>query len=161
MVERAAMGEIPIKPATSPDSRQPSGEQSQEEQLNLSYTVLIVGDAAELAPRIRLTLERMKVRVFHETLGSKALEVFHAVHPDLVLLDIALPDMTGWTVLDTIREQQQGGSSPTILVVTAYGDPANRLMGRLHGVQAYLTKPLTADAVEQAVAEALHLPRET
>lgn len=155
------MGEIPIKPAASPDSRQPSGEQSREEQLNLKYTVLMIGDAAELAPCIRLTLERMKLRVFHETLGSRALEVFHAVHPDLVLLDIALPDMTGWTVLDTMREQQRGGTGPVIVVITAYGDPANRLMGKLQGVQTYLTKPLTPDAVEQAVAEALHLPPET
>jgi len=153
------MGEIPIKPATSPDNRQPGEERGQEEQLN--YTVLMIGDAAELAPRIRLTLERMKVRVFHETLGSRALEVFHAVHPDLVLLDVALPDMTGWTVLDLMREQQRRGSSPIILVITAYGDPANRLMGKLQGVQAYLTKPLTPDAVEKAVAEALHLPPET
>ena len=158
MVERVAMGEIPIKPATSPDSRQPSGEQGREEQLN--YTVLMIGDAAELAPRIRPTLERMKVRVLCETQGSRALEVFHAVHPDLVLLDVALPDMSGWTVLDLMEEQLQGGTGPIILVVTAYGDAANRLMGKLHGVRAYLTNPLTPDAVEKAIAETLHLPLE-
>jgi two-component system response regulator AdeR len=152
------MDEIPIRPVTAPDDHQPGERKIAEEQPNLSYTVLIIEDAVELGDLIRLTLERMNLRAFHETRGDKALEVFRAVRPDLVLLDIALPDMTGWNVLETMREQQRGGPSPIILVLTAYGDPANRLMGRLQGVQDYLVKPLTPDEIGKAIVQALHLP---
>ena len=116
---------------------------------------LIVEDTVELAEVIQLTLERMGLEVYHETHGLKALDSYEIHEPALVLLDIALPDMMGWKVLDTIREQQRGGKFPLIIVITAYGDPANRLMGRLQGVEDYLVKPLTPEEIEHAVARAL------
>ncbi|NLX09774.1 MAG: response regulator [Chloroflexi bacterium] len=116
---------------------------------------LIVEDTVELAEVIQLTLERMGLEVYHETHGLKALDSYEIHEPALVLLDIALPDMMGWKVLDTIREQQRGGKFPLIIVITAYGDAANRLMGRLQGVEDYLVKPLTPDEIEHAVARAL------
>ena len=63
-----------------------------------THTVLIVEDAVELAEIVQVTLEQLNLRVFHETHGQRALEVYDAEHPALVLLDIALPDMTGWVV---------------------------------------------------------------
>jgi DNA-binding response OmpR family regulator len=91
--------------------------------------------------------------------SDKALEVYNSEHPDLVLLDIALPDTTGWKVLDTMREQQKGGNGPIIIVITAYGDPANRLMGKLQGIYDYLIKPFTPDEVEKVVITALDLKK--
>lgn len=123
-----------------------------------THTVLIVEDTLELAEIMRATLERINLRVFHASHGNKALELFEAQHPDLVLLDIALPDTTGWKVLDTIREQQRGGFGPKVVVITAYGDPANRLMGKLQGVHSYLIKPLRPDEIEETVRAALGLP---
>jgi DNA-binding response OmpR family regulator len=122
-----------------------------------AHKVLIVEDTVELAEILRATLERMQLKVFHETHGTKALAVFSAENPDLVLLDIALPDTTGWKVLETIREQRQDSRSPAIIVITAYGDPANRLMGKLQGVHSYLIKPFMPDEVERAVSKALGL----
>lgn len=113
----------------------------------------------ELAEILRAILERMHLNVFHETHGNKALAVFSAEDPDLVLLDIALPDTTGWKVLETIREQRQDSKSPAIIVITAYGDPANRLMGKLQGVHSYLIKPFVPDEVERAVLKALGLSK--
>lgn len=124
----------------------------------LTYTVLIVEDTLELAEIMQVTLERINLRVFHASHGNKALELFETTQPDLVLLDIALPDTTGWKVLDTIREQQRGGIGPKIIVITAYGDPANRLMGKLQGIHSYLIKPLTSDEIENTVRAALELP---
>jgi len=106
---------------------------------------------------MQATLERINMRVFHATHGTRALELFEAEPPDLVLLDIALPDTTGWKVLDTIREQQRGGTGPKVIVITAYGDPANRLMGKLQGIHSYLIKPLKPDEVERTVREVLGL----
>ena len=121
------------------------------------YRVLIVEDAVELAAILLRILERMGFEVQHAVDGSQALELYHSHRPDLVLLDIALPDITGWRLLEEMRERPHGGASPIVLVITAYGDPANRLMGKLQGVQGYLIKPFKVEDVGSAVMSALRL----
>jgi len=122
-----------------------------------TYKVLIVEDTVELAEIIRVILERLNLRVFHETHGKRALAVCHAETPDLVLLDIGLPDTTGWQVLQAIQARRSEGKIPAILVMTAYGDPANRLMGKLQDIDGYLIKPLQPDEIEKAVVRVLKL----
>lgn len=117
--------------------------------------VLIVEDTMELAEVIQATLERMNMVTIHETHGNKALNALEEVKPDVVLLDISLPDMTGWKILDTLKEKYGDDGLPAVIVITAYGDPANRLVGKLQGVYSYLIKPFTADEVEDIVTRAL------
>ncbi len=114
--------------------------------------ILIVEDAIELAEVIQATLERMGFQVFHETHGTKAIELFKTNRPEVVLLDIGLPDMIGWKLLDAIRELDKE-NRPHIVVITAYGDPANRLTGKLQDVDSYLIKPFMPDKVEQVVSK--------
>lgn len=116
--------------------------------------VLIVEDAVELAEVIAATLERINIQTHHETHVERALEAFAAYHPDVILLDISLPDKTGWKLLDEIKARP-GTEQPIVVVITAHGDPANRLMGKLQGVYSYLVKPFTPDEVEAVVDRAL------
>lgn len=118
-------------------------------------SILIVEDSTELAEIIEATLQRINMVTVHETHGGRALNRFNDMRPDVVLLDIALPDMTGWQVLDYIKEKKGSSSMPVVIVITAYGDPANRLVGKLQNVNSYLVKPFTADEVEQVVVSAL------
>src|SRR5689334_8574621 len=60
--------------------------------------VLIIEDTVELGELIQTTLEQMELMAFCETSGTRALERYGAIEPDIVLLDIGLPDMTGWKV---------------------------------------------------------------
>lgn len=124
-----------------------------------SYTVLIIEDTVELAEILQATLERLNLTVFCESRGARALDRYFEVQPDVVLLDIALPDVTGWKVLETIREEQRGGKAPKIIVITAYSDPANRLMGKLQDVHGYLIKPFKPDDIEAEVRSVLNLPQ--
>lgn len=117
-------------------------------------SVLIIEDTIELAEVIQATLERMNMRTIHETHGSKALLRFEEITPDVVLLDIGLPDMTGWKFLEAVKEQHKD-RMPIIIVITAYGDPANRLIAKFQDVHEYLIKPFTSDEVEQVVMSAL------
>ena len=74
-----------------------------------------------------------------------------------MLLDIGLPDGPGWKVLDSIKQMQRGTATkmPAVIVITAYSDAANRLVGKLHGVFSYLVKPFTPSEVETLVRNAL------
>lgn len=117
--------------------------------------VLIVEDSAELAEIIEATLQRLDMVTAHETHGNKAFNRYHEFKPDVLLLDIGLPDMTGWKVLENIREKIGEGPMPKVIVITAFGDPANRLIGKLQNVHDYLIKPFTSDEVERVVLSAL------
>ncbi len=134
-----------IDPAPSPDSQ----------TLVHVSRVLIVEDDADFAAWIQTTLKKLHMLILCETQGSKALERYNEFHPDLVLLDIRLPDMTGWTVLDTIRESKATLSRPAIIIISAYGDPANRLAAKLRDVDGYLVKPFDAETIISTVLQAL------
>lgn len=118
-------------------------------------SILIIEDSTELAEIIEATLQRLDMVTAHETHGNKALSRFDEMKPDVVLLDIGLPDMTGWKLLEDIREKKGAAKMPAVVVITAYGDPANRLIGKLQNVHDYLIKPFTADEVEKVVISAL------
>jgi two-component system response regulator AdeR len=115
---------------------------------------LIVEDSAELGQIIQEALYRIHILAFHETSGRAALERYDQVFPDVVLLDINLPDMTGWEVLDVIKERRPG-RQPAILIISASGDPANRLLGKLQAVDEYLVKPFKPTDIQKAVREIL------
>jgi CheY-like chemotaxis protein len=123
--------------------------------------VLIIEDTTELAEVIQATLERMNIVVSHEAHGKRALEKMSDIKPDLVLLDINLPDMTGWEIMDALKEQNEKAvageaTMPIIIVITALDDPANRLVGKLQGIYNYLIKPFTSDDIEKVVSQALN-----
>jgi CheY-like chemotaxis protein len=123
------------------------------------YRVLIVEDTTELAEVIQATLERLNIQTEHVTHGSKAMDKYVELDPDVVLLDISLPDTTGWKIMDLIKERLEAtkGHMPKVIIITAYDDPANRLIGKLQGVHNYLIKPFTSDQIEQLVSEALDM----
>lgn len=128
-----------------------------ELQRTTPITALIVEDTLELAEILQVTLRRMRMVTVHESNGNRAFARFNEMHPDIILLDIGLPDVPGWTVLEKIKEHQReaGGRMPIVIVITAYGDPANRLVGKLHDVYSYLIKPFTPSEVEHVIKSAL------
>ena len=124
---------------------------------NLSMTnVLIVEDAMELAEAIEAMLCERGLTVFTTTHGEDGIALIESEQPELIILDLELPDMDGWEVLETIQERRRV-QEPTVIVTTAYGDVTNRLMGCLQGVYRYLVKPFALEQVEQAVVDALGL----
>jgi CheY-like chemotaxis protein len=135
----------------------PDAQPSAETGVSSNPKVLIVEDTVELAEVIQATLERLDMVTVVEAHGDRALRRYEELEPDVVLLDIALPDTTGWKILEAIREgQKTGDHQPIIIVITAYGDAANRLVGKLQDVHDYLVKPFTADEVATVVKKALN-----
>ncbi len=122
-----------------------------------SLLALIVEDHDDIAGLMQVSLRRLGVNSHHARSGFLALDFLAHSTPDLLLLDINMPGMTGWQVLDTIKERYPDARYP-VIVLTALTDPANRTIGKLQSqVVRYLTKPFDLDVFEQAVREALKL----
>jgi two-component system catabolic regulation response regulator CreB len=119
--------------------------------LSDSQVILIVEDAVELA---QIALHRMGLETHHAPNGQRALDFLASNRPDLMLLDIGLPGMSGWDILEALKTNENADFP--IIILTASGDPVNRLIGRLQErVIRYMVKPFSVDDLSRAVREAL------
>jgi DNA-binding response OmpR family regulator len=112
--------------------------------------VLIVEDEDPLRSIIRSRLEREGVDVVEARDAAEAVASIDRESPDLMLLDINLPDRTGW---DVLRSIQASRAIPPTVVVSAVRIPPARL--REFGVLAYLPKPFPMDALVRIVVEGI------
>jgi DNA-binding response OmpR family regulator len=112
--------------------------------------VLVIEDEEDIALGIAVVLERAGLRVEMAADGAEGLRTFHAGRPDLVLLDVGLPGMDGWTVLERIRDL----SDVPILMLTAHGQESDKVKGLNAGADDYLLKPF-GNAELAARAQAL------
>lgn len=101
--------------------------------------ILVVDDEKGLVKLIRLNLEHDGFEVFEANNGTQAMDRLRAVLPDLVLLDVMMPDMDGFQVLRMIREV---GTTPVIML-TAKGEENDKVHGLELGADDYVTKPFS------------------
>jgi DNA-binding response OmpR family regulator len=101
--------------------------------------VLLVEDEPEFANLVSLWLEQHGWESVVVSDGTEALQRFDSERPDVVLLDVSVPGMNGWEVLDRIRAT----SDTPVLMVTARGAEADRLRGLSNGADDYITKPFS------------------
>jgi CheY-like chemotaxis protein len=117
-------------------------------------TILVADDQADirLMSRVNLALEGYKV--LEAATGEEALAVIAEHHPDLVLLDIMMPGMDGWQVLDAIRGNPKTESIPVVLL-TARVQREDELRGWEAGAADYISKPFNPSWLTQVVSRAL------
>ena len=101
--------------------------------------ILVVDDEERMVRFIRLNLEHDGFRVIEAFNGSQAIEKVRNNLPDLVLLDIMMPDMDGFEVLRIIREV----SNVPVIMLTAKGEEEDRVRGLELGADDYVTKPFS------------------
>ncbi len=110
--------------------------------------ILAVDDEARMVRFIRLNLEHDGFQVVEAYNGSQALEQIRTNLPDLVLLDVMMPDIDGFEVLRMIRET----NNIPVIMLTAKGDEEDRIKGLELGADDYITN-LSALASWSAVCE--------
>ncbi|MBI3624547.1 MAG: response regulator [Candidatus Rokubacteria bacterium] len=103
--------------------------------------VLVVEDIEDNLILIKSLLEMADFRVVEARDGREAITQAQAHHPDLILLDMSLPEMDGWTVARTLRQTPQFGSTP-IVAITAHAMPGDREKTLDAGCDEFLTKPI-------------------
>ncbi len=106
--------------------------------------ILIVEDHPDVRLVMRMLLERWGHRVEEAETGARGLEMIQHSRPDVVLVDIGLPDLDGCSVARAVRSAR-GGESCLLIALTGYGAAADRLRTSEAGFDAHLTKPVDED----------------
>ena len=99
--------------------------------------LLVVDDDEDIRALLRLILERAGYHVDDQANGRAALRAFHNGDHDLVLLDVTMPDLNGWQLLERIRDL----SDVPVLMLTARDSESDRVRGLRGGADDYVTKP--------------------
>ncbi|MEO8576142.1 MAG: response regulator transcription factor [Gemmatimonadales bacterium] len=118
----------------------------------MSARILLVEDNPDLAEGVEynLRLEGYDVRIAEN--GRIAIEAAQSWHPDLVLLDLMLPEIDGYQVLRSIR---QNGSSVPVIILSARGEEADKVRGFRLDADQYVTKPFSIVELLERVAALL------
>ena len=117
--------------------------------------VLVVEDETDISELIRYNLEKAGYAVATARSGEHALESARANPPDLVLLDLMLPDMSGWDVYQQMKADAAMRNIP-IVVVTARARDVDKLSDiHLAGIGDYITKPFKSEVLLQSVHRVL------
>ncbi len=104
---------------------------------DVPYVVLVIEDEPQMLKFLRASLGAEGYRVLEATTGSEGLSLARSHNPDLVLLDLGLPDMDGMDVTQKLREW----SATPILVISARGREDDKVRALDAGADDYLTKP--------------------
>ena len=106
--------------------------------------ILIVEDEPGVALAIQFLMEQQGHRVLVAERGEDALELVYKYKPDLILLDIMLPGISGWEVCEIIR-LNPAYRNIKVIFLTARGSEAEIARGLALGADAYITKPFSND----------------
>ena len=105
----------------------------------MKATILLVEDDPHISKFVTMELEHEGYEIEHVVSGLEALKSVGARIPELVILDVMLPEMDGFRVLEEIRENY--GNSLPVIMLTAKGDLKDRVKGLKAGADDYIPKP--------------------
>lgn len=125
---------------------------------SVGQRILIVDDSADSADSMAELLTVLGHQARPVYTGLLAVEAVRNFAPDVVLLDLEMPDMSGYEVLQALREASQGnaagtGNSMRIFALTGRSSPEDRRRTEAAGFDAHLVKPLTVEALCKALAD--------
>jgi CheY-like chemotaxis protein len=113
-------------------------------------TVLVVDDEPDLSWVMRFNLEVEGYRTYAAADGRMALHVLREQQPEVMILDVMMPVMDGWSVLEELREVS-GALRPKVVVVSARTSPEDRRRAEALGVDAFIPKPFELDDLIEVV----------
>lgn len=115
------------------------------------YPILIVDDNKDAADGIKMLLERSGYKAAVAYDGEGALTKVKKIHPKVVVLDICLPDISGYKVAEILRKEF--GDSLTLIALTGYGQNKDKLEAKKAGFNYHMTKPISINELKNIVEE--------
>jgi DNA-binding response OmpR family regulator len=122
----------------------------------MSRKVLIVDDEEKVRELVRETLEDEDYDLYEAQNGEDALNKAREVKPDLVILDLMMPDLWGYSVCEELKKNP-ATSGIQVLILTARGSPLSKRMGDLKGGDDYIVKPFEPAELRKKVKKLLGL----
>lgn len=117
--------------------------------------IVYIEDEPEMIDLVRLILGRKGYEVLGANSGREGMQVVLAEQPDLVLLDLMMPDMDGWDVYHQLRADERTRSLP-VIVITARSQNIDRVLGlEIAKVDDYISKPFTPQELLDSVTKVL------
>jgi DNA-binding response OmpR family regulator len=123
----------------------------------MPYKVLIVDDEPDVLLLCKVNLEFEGYSVIEARNGVEALDKVKEHNPDLVLLDIMMPDLDGWQVLSLLKDDPATAQIPVVML-TAKVQERDQIRGWSEGAADYVTKPFNPIALSRTVRNALQPP---
>src|SRR5438270_8324971 len=117
--------------------------------------VLVVDDEADVRELLRELLERAGYEVREAPDGRSGLRAFHETSPELVVLDVSMPDLDGWQTLERIRDL----SDVPVLMLSARSGELEKVRGLGAGADDYVTKPFGRQELLARVDALVRRPR--
>jgi two-component system, OmpR family, response regulator VicR len=122
---------------------------------NISKKILCIEDEPEMIDLIRLILSRRGFEISGANGGKEGLAIIRKDHPDLVLLDLMMPQMDGWEVYQQMKADQATKDIP-VIVVTAKAQSIDKVLGlHIAKVDDYITKPFSPQELLASVDRVL------
>jgi DNA-binding response OmpR family regulator len=117
--------------------------------------ILCIEDEQEMIDLIRLILSRHGFDVRGATGGKEGLEIVRKEHPDLILLDLMMPDMDGWEVYQQMKADETIKNIP-VIVVTAKAQSIDKVLGlHIAKVDDYISKPFSPQELLSSIDNVL------
>jgi DNA-binding response OmpR family regulator len=118
---------------------------------NSTKRILCIEDEQAMIDLIRLILSRRGFDVRGANSGEEGLEIIRKEHPDLILLDLMMPDMDGWEVYQKMKADEAIKNIP-VIVVTARAQSIDKVLGlHIAKVDDYISKPFTPQELLNSV----------
>ena len=116
--------------------------------------ILIVDDSPSQLLGIQRIVEKLGHETFTATDGAEGVEVAKSVLPDLVLMDVVMPNLNGFQATRTLKREASTAHIPVVLVTTKDQD-TDRVWGMRQGAKAYITKPFSETELSELIVQQL------
>ncbi len=123
----------------------------------MQKVILVVEDEANILDPLEFLLERQGLKVESVTDGAAACRRLEEVAPDLILLDVMIPNIDGFEVLRTVRARYTSKELPVVML-SARGQEADRLKAEGLGANDFITKPFSNDDLVRRTRKQLGEP---
>jgi DNA-binding response OmpR family regulator len=113
-------------------------------------TILIVDDEEDVLDLLQLVFETSGFGVRRASTGKSAVSIAYELPPDVVLLDVMMPEMDGWQVLRTLKADERTRHIPVVML-SARAERRDKMIGLQEGAEGYIAKPFSPAEVVREV----------
>jgi DNA-binding response OmpR family regulator len=133
----------------------PRGHYAEVGMIELDRRIVYIEDEQEMIDLVRLILNRKGFEVIGANGGREGLDLVRQESPDLVLLDLMMPDMDGWDVFQQMKADENTRDIP-VIVVTAKAQNIDRVLGlHIAKVNDYISKPFSPQELIESIEQVL------